>query len=158
MAVIDRLIPEHKAERAHTRNTAWSRNCQQFAHILLCLFCLLFFLPLQPTTHFVVSLSLFLLSPGSPFMFPLHSPFWINIAHYPFMQKSKAAPVTSRGHHSSLAYILVLYLHGHWASKQIQYIVFHREIWRLVKNMLTESYVQHSSYLKPLLSTSIIYY
>lgn len=26
MAVIDWLIPEHKAERAHTRNTAWSRK------------------------------------------------------------------------------------------------------------------------------------
>lgn len=147
MAVIDWLIPEHKAERAHTRNTAWSTNWQQFACALLLhslpFLKLFFFFPpptdyqlccVTPSLHFsphVPSLQLFQITIAP---LPL-SPLLCNC-----IWTSRAGPFTSRGHHSSVAYILVLHHHGHRASKQCHRRFFCKEIWTLVQTISAEPY------------------
>lgn len=149
MAVIDWLIPEHKAERAHTRNTAWSRNWQQFACVLLYSLAqscsCFFFFPLTDYQLCCVTLSLFL--PPLPScslstaLSNYHSPITLVPLLCNCIWTSKAGPLTSRGHHSSVAYILVLHLHGHHASKQCHRpFFFCKEIWKLVKTVPTGPY------------------
>lgn len=129
MAVIDWLNPEHKAERAHTRNTAWSRNWQQFACALLYTlpFLQLFF---PPTDN---QLCCVILSRFPPFLpscslskalSNYHSPITLVPLLCNCIWNGKAGSLTSRGHHSSVAYILVLHLHGHHASKQCHRLFF----------------------------------
>lgn len=118
-----------EAETGSSRFTLLPHSCSGFSPLTDYLLC-------------CVTLSLFLFLPSCSFSTALpnyHSlvPLLCNC-----IWKSKAGPLTSRGHHSSVAYILVLHLHGHHASNRV-FFSLREEIWRLVKTISTEPYGDH---------------
>lgn len=162
MAVIDWLIPEHKAERAHTRNTAWSTNWQQFAltslysHILVALSVFptdsLVVVTLSHFSCFLTDLPLFV-----PALFRL---FQITIASLPLSLCCVIAFGIAKQGRSRPEVTIPLWLTSWSFISMVTQIVNHlslcREISRLIKSIHLEShshYSSHKSYPKPWLST-----